>query len=363
MRRIPVVLQKDSRELIEPCVKGLDAAVVILDDIVQHAYGDSPSHDLHQRFKDHPSAFLRGLTDAIALKIAASPAQIPVITGFFGAMPGSLIQSVSRGYSDLCAALCAIALSASELQIWKEVDGIFTADPRKIKAARLLATVTTDEAAELTYYGSEVIHPLTIEQIDDAGIPLRLKNVMNPQGDGTIIFPSTRSSSAGSGRSTPERRVAAGSESPSVSDKTSFMVANGYYGPNQCRRTPTAVTVKESVKVLNIRSHGTTSPQAFLCLVSNTLEQHDIVVDLISSSQQMLSLAVCAQKQKKLNRAIEKLESIGQVSVLENMSIVSVIGHKMRNMVGVGAEIFSALATARVNIYLISQGASEINIS
>jgi aspartate kinase len=71
-------------------------------------------------------------------------------------MPDSLINSVGRGYSDLCAALCAVAIGAKELQIWKEVDGIFTADPRKIQSARLLATVTSEEAAELTYYGSEV---------------------------------------------------------------------------------------------------------------------------------------------------------------------------------------------------------------
>lgn len=77
-------------------------------------------------------------------------------TGFFGAMPDSLIASVGRGYSDLCAALCAASLSARELQIWKEVDGIFTADPRKVPSARLLATVTSEEASELTYYGSEV---------------------------------------------------------------------------------------------------------------------------------------------------------------------------------------------------------------
>ncbi len=71
-------------------------------------------------------------------------------------MPDSLIQSVGRGYSDLCAALCATGISAEELQIWKEVDGIFTADPSRIPSARLLATVTLEEAVELTYYGSEV---------------------------------------------------------------------------------------------------------------------------------------------------------------------------------------------------------------
>jgi aspartate kinase len=80
-------------------------------------------------------------------------------------MPGSLIKDVSRGHSDLCAAMCAVALYAEELQIWKEVDGIFITDPRKIKTTRMIATITTAEATELTYYGSEVIHPLTTEQI------------------------------------------------------------------------------------------------------------------------------------------------------------------------------------------------------
>ena len=74
-------------------------------------------------------------------------------------MPTSLLSSVGRGYSDLCAAMCAVAMAASELQIWKEVDGIFTADPRKIPSARLLPTVTLEEASELTYYGSEVGNP------------------------------------------------------------------------------------------------------------------------------------------------------------------------------------------------------------
>ena len=82
--------------------------------------------------------------------------------GFFGSMPRSLIDCVGRGYSDLCAALCAAALNAEELQIWKEVDGMFTADPRKVKSARLLATVTSEEAAELTYYGSEVFGSLIL---------------------------------------------------------------------------------------------------------------------------------------------------------------------------------------------------------
>src|SRR5580693_7620614 len=84
-------------------------------------------------------------------------------SGFFGPVPGSLLRQIGRGYTDLTAALLSVGLGASELQIWKEVDGIFTADPRKVPTARLLPSVTPSEAAELTFYGSEVIHPFTME--------------------------------------------------------------------------------------------------------------------------------------------------------------------------------------------------------
>lgn len=84
---------------------------------------------------------------------------VPIITGYFGNVPGGLLRAVGRGYSDLCAALVAVELKAKELQVWKEIDGVYTADPRKVPTARLLPSVTPSEAAELTFYGSEVIHP------------------------------------------------------------------------------------------------------------------------------------------------------------------------------------------------------------
>jgi aspartate kinase len=105
--------------------------------------------------------------DLLAFKISEklkSVRGVPVVTGYFGNVPGSLLSQVGRGYTDLCAALCAVGLKASELQIWKEVDGVFTADPRKVSTARLIPAITPEEAAELTYYGSEVIHPFTMEQ-------------------------------------------------------------------------------------------------------------------------------------------------------------------------------------------------------
>jgi hypothetical protein len=85
--------------------------------------------------------------------------------GFFGPVPGSLLRQVGRGYTDLLSALLSVGLEAAELQIWKEVDGIFTADPRKVATARLISIISPAEAAELTYYGSEVVHPFTMEQV------------------------------------------------------------------------------------------------------------------------------------------------------------------------------------------------------
>jgi aspartate kinase len=117
------------------------------------------------------------------------------------------------------------------------------------------------------------------------------------------------------------------------------------------------------MSIFNIRSHGTTSPQAFLSRVSQCLDANNLVIELISSSQQMLSLALHAPELRTLIHATQSLQGLGAISMIENISIVSVIGHRMRNVVGIGAEIFSALAGAKVNIYLIGQSASEINIS
>lgn len=91
--------------------------------------------------------------------------------GYFGLMPHSLLQCVGRGYSDLCGAMCAAGLNAMEYQIWKEVDGIFTADPRKVPSARVLETVTAEEAAELTFFGSEV----RLLRLRNRDIPFQLR--------------------------------------------------------------------------------------------------------------------------------------------------------------------------------------------
>lgn len=155
--------------------QGIDAQYVSLEDIVPPYDTDIDSDDaLGQDFYDN-------LAIALGTRLQECAPRVPVVTGkspttpekklshshvgFFGPVPGSLLRQVGRGYTDLCAALVAVGLEASELQIWKEVDGIFTADPRKVSTARLIPVISPDEAAELTYYGSEVVHHFTMEQV------------------------------------------------------------------------------------------------------------------------------------------------------------------------------------------------------
>lgn len=264
-------------------------------------------------------------------RIVKCTAAIPVITGFFGLVPGGLLDGVGRGYSDLTAALVAVGLEAQELQIWKEVDGVFTADPRKVPKARLLPVISPEEAAELTYYGSEVIHPFTMEQVMRASIPIRILNVQNSSSPGSVILPSAALP--------PEH----------IDTYTQFS------------RHPTAVTIKENITILNIRSNNKAVSHDFLASLFSVLDFHNIVVDLIATSEVHVSTAFPSST--NLQPVLAKLKDLGHIQVLENMCILSLVGRQMRNMVGIAAKMFSTLANANINIEMISQGSSEINIS
>ena len=209
-------------------------------------------------------------------------------------MPGSLLSQVGRGYTDLCAALCAVGLNASELQIWKEVDGIFTADPRKVKGARLLSHITPEEAAELTYYGSEVIHPFTMEQVINASIPIRIKNVEKPTGAGTIIFPDISASNPGTPHATALSALRSSTQLES--------------------KIPTAVTIKDTILVLNVRSNRKTISHGFLAKIFGTLDRYGIVVDLISTSEVHVSIAMNGSMRRHLlDKVVSELKKVGDV--------------------------------------------------
>jgi aspartate kinase len=156
--QVSTVIPRISLELIMK-YQGIDAEYVSLEEVVPPFDVDGdPEKSLPQEFYDE-------LAVALGKRLQECGSRIPVVTGFFGPVPGSLLRQIGRGYTDLCSALLAVGLEASELQIWKEVDGIFTADPRKVSTARLISVISPDEAAELTYYGSEVVHHFTMEQV------------------------------------------------------------------------------------------------------------------------------------------------------------------------------------------------------
>ncbi|KAF5383142.1 hypothetical protein D9615_005018 [Tricholomella constricta] len=351
-------------------IQGIDAEYVSLEDVVPEIEDSDAADSLADGTLDQD--FYDRLAVALGERIRQCGPRVPVITGFFGPVPGSLLSQVGRGYTDLCSALLAVGLEAAELQIWKEVDGIFTADPRKVPTARLLSIITPDEAAELTYYGSEVVHPFTMEQVRAQyerimnrnvkivqairkRIPIRIKNVENPKGGGTVIYPD------------PEMEASAEQELQVADDTVRLATLqrmSSMADDQKRKRLPTAVTIKEHIIVLNVNSNRKSVSHGFLAGIFGTLDQYGVVVDLISTSEVHVSMAIADGLAKKiLDRLIKELKKSGTVTVHRDMAILSLVGKYMRNMVGIAGKMFTTLAQGNVNIEMISQGASEINIS
>ena len=309
---------------------GYQSRYVDLSNIINH---ETPEDKLNQ-------AFFRSLAQVIGEKIRLCGDKVPILTGFFGKVPGGLLASCGRGYSDLCAALAAVGSNARELQVWKEVSGIYTADPRKVPTARLLASIHPDEANELTYYGSEVIHHFTIEQCIPK-IPIRIKNVLEPEGSGTIIFLENQK-------------------------KT-----DPYH--DQRPKRPTAVTVKQQITVVNVHSYRKVESPEFLAKICKILADYSLAVDLFELNECHVSLAVHSQtpfisgtgaddreniqtQHLDLQRAIEQLREYGRVDVVEHMAILSLIGLQLKRSFGIAGKMFTALGDNNINIEMISQG-------
>lgn len=348
---------------------GVAAELVTLESIVDPSFSAHAVQDAGGEFT-LDQAFYDQLSAALGERLNACTG-VPVVTGYFGNVPGSLLSQIGRGYTDLCAALCAVGVNAKELQIWKEVDGVFTADPRKVPTARLIPAITPEEAAELTYYGSEVIHPFTMEQAIKKAIPIRIKNVENPTGMGTVIFPDVPEGHDGSEDKLVDGHVDQPRPplTPSVS-KNNFSAWGTSAKTDAARpvmgerKLPTAVTIKDNVLVLNVHSNRKTVSHGFFAKIFGTLDKYGVVVDLISTSEVHVSMAMAAGlRPRTLEKVKADLQKVGTVSVLRDMAILSLVGKHMRNMVGVAGRMFTVLAEGNVNIEMISQGASEINIS
>ena len=251
----------------------------------------------------------------------AKKKEVLVFTGFIGKLPKGIMSALGRGYTDFTACLLALAAKAQELQIWKEVDGFFSADPNVVKNAKLLATIHPEETSELSYYGSEVIHPSAASYATKAKIPLRIKNTFNTKNEGTLITADHIQKSKGA----------------------------------------IAITCKRNIIVLNIYSNKMLMAYGFMGRLFNILRKYHIVIDLIATSEVNVSLTI---ENKELPASLLKdLAEIGKVTLQKNMSIISVVGKGLKKQMGASGKIFSTLGKAGINIEIISQGSSEINIS
>jgi aspartate kinase len=221
------------------------------------------------------------------------------------------LHQVGRGYTDLLSALLAVGVQAAELQIWKEVDGIFTADPRKVPTARLISIISPEEAAELTYYGSDVVHPFAMEQAIRKKIPIRIKNVENPGGGGTVIHPDPEVDPA---------EVQEGLGTKSVPEPAPLSLLKWLSHPlvnHEHKRVPTAVTIKDNIIVVNVNSNRKSVSHGFLAGIFSTLDRFGIVVDLVSMSEVQVSMAFEDKLEKKpFERLVSDLRKSGTVRYL-----------------------------------------------
>lgn len=245
--------------------------------------------------------------------------EVPVLGGFIGSAPDGATTTLGRGGSDYTAALVGAALRASEIQIWTDVSGFLTADPRVVPGARTLDHLSYAEAAELAYFGAKVLHPKTIQPAVEHGVPVRICNSRDP--------------------SAPTTRIDARSE-PS-------------------REGVKAIAHKTGVTVVQVASARMLGAYGFLRAIFEVFDRHQTAVDLVATSE--VSVSISLDDTARLPEIVRELEALGTVRVEEDRAIVCVVGEGLRSRPGIAAGVFGALP--EVNILLISQGASSINLT
>ena len=255
-----------------------------------------------------------------------------VVTGFIASTLQGETITLGRGGSDYTAAIFAAALQAEVVEIWTDVDGVMTADPRKVQQAFPIAEMTFNEAMEISHFGAKVIHPPTIQPVLIENIPVLIKNTFNPEGAGTWIKQSLEG------------------EQPLIK----------------------GISTMSHIALLRVQGSGMIGIAGVSSRLFQALAKNQINVILISqaSSEHTICLAIHEDHAHKAKLAIEeefKLEIYaGQVEkiILEKeKSIVAIVGEKMRHRSGVSERLFTALGQNGVNIVAIAQGSSELNIS
>jgi len=247
---------------------------------------------------------------------------LPVVTGFLAKDDNGSIATLGRGGSDLSATMIAAACKAEEVQVWKDVDGILTADPRIVKNARPVENVTYDEAAELAYFGAQVLHPRAMQPCMKTGTPVLVKNSYNITAAGTRI----------------EQTLTVGKKSPPVR----------------------AITSKHKVTLVDIVSTRMLGQYGFLAEVFSVFARHNISVDMVATSEVSVSLTL--DTAYDLGEVKKELAKIASVEIKTGKAIVSIIGNVKRSS-EILARAFRICQLVGVTVQMISQGASKVNIS
>lgn len=245
---------------------------------------------------------------------------IPIVTGFIAKDKRGIITTLGRGGSDLTATMIGAAMNAEEVQTWKDVDGILTSDPRVVKEAKPVPEVTYEEAQELAMFGSQVLHPRSMVPVRKSGTPVRVKNSYNIESKGTIIV-----------------------------ERHSGKV------PPVC-----AITSVKHVQLIDMVSNRMLGAAGFLAHIFNNFLKWNVCIDVIATSEVSVSCTVSGKE--KLEGLVQDLSKACDVSVRKERAIVTVICD-VEHSSAILASGFEALADEGINVQMISQGASKVNIS
>ncbi len=257
---------------------------------------------------------------------------LQIITGFIAATPEGITSTIGRGGSDYTASIFAAALTADELEIWTDVDGVMTADPRKVSKAYSIKLLSYEEAMEMSHFGAKVIYAPTMMPVLKKNIPLRIKNTFNPDFKGTYIGQQV----------------------------------------NQGREAVKGLASIDHVALLNLKGSGMVGISGISARLFGALASEQINVILISqaSSEHSICFAVKPSDARNAQNLIQaafdiefKQGLLDEVELFEEMAIIAAVGENMRHSVGIAGKFFTALGRNGVSITAIAQGSSELNIS
>jgi aspartate kinase len=250
---------------------------------------------------------------------ACARGEIPVAGGFFGATRQGETTTLGRGGSDWSAALLGAALDASVVEIWTDVGGMMTADPRVVPDARIIETISFDEASELAYFGARVLHPLTLAPAIEKGIPVRIRNSREPGLPGTEV-----------------RSIAPSS-------------------PSGVR----SIAYKKGIATVDIVTSRMLMASGFLRTLFEVFARHETPVDMVTTSE--VSVSVTVDDLSRLDDIRQDLEELARVEVVPGRALICLVGQDLKFKPGIAARIFRAVE--QINILMISQGASRRNVS